>query len=125
MLVVPYVIRIAVTAFATLPPDVEAAAATLGATPWKVFRRITLPLLSPAIIGAAGLSFLISFDEVAVSLFIVGSGVSTLPVTIFRYTQDHTDPQIATVSVVLIIVSAIIVVGLERTVGVMRGIGKS
>src|SRR5690606_27797693 len=63
VLVVPFVIRILLTAFGTLPSDVEAAAATLGATPFRVFTRVTLPLLRPALFAAAALSFLVSFDE--------------------------------------------------------------
>jgi putative spermidine/putrescine transport system permease protein len=124
VLVVPFVIRILLTALGTLPIDIEAAAATLGATPMRVFFRVTLPLLRPALIAAAALSFLISFDEVTVSLFIVGSDIITLPVALFRYTQDHTDAQIAAVSVVLILITLVAVFAVERSIGLMRGLGR-
>lgn len=124
VLVVPFVIRIVLTALNTMPPEIEAAAATLGATPAKVFSRITLPLLRPAILAAGGLSFLLSFDEVTVSLFIVGTSINTLPVALFRYTQSHTDAQIAALSVVLILITVVIVLAVERTVGLMKGLGR-
>ncbi|MCO5064604.1 MAG: ABC transporter permease [Rhizobiaceae bacterium] len=124
VLVVPFVIRILLTALNTMPAEVEAAASTLGATPVRVFMRITLPLLRPAILAAAGLSFLLSFDEVTVSLFIVGTSVNTLPVALFRYTQSHTDAQIAALSVVLILITIVIVLAVERTVGLMKGLGR-
>jgi putative spermidine/putrescine transport system permease protein len=124
ILVVPFVIRIMITALTTMPPEIESAAATLGARPMRVFSRITLPLLRPAMLAAAGLSFLLSFDEVTVSLFIVGTTVNTLPVALFRYTQSHTDAQIAALSVVLILITVAIVFAVERTVGVMKGLGR-
>lgn len=124
VLVVPFVIRILLTALATLPTDIEAAAATLGAGPFRVFFRVTLPLLRPALFAAAALSFLVSFDEVTVSLFIVGSDIITLPVALFHYTQDHTDAQIAAVSVVLIVITFLAVLAVERSIGLMRGLGR-
>jgi len=124
VLVVPFVVRILLTALNTLPSDVEAAAATLGAPPLRVFTRVTLPLLRPALLAAAALSFLVSFDEVTASLFIVGSDIITLPVALFRYTQNHTDAQIAAVSVVLILVTLLAVLAVERSVGLMRGLGR-
>jgi putative spermidine/putrescine transport system permease protein len=124
VLVVPFVVRIVLTAFGTLPNDVEAAASTLGATPIQVFTRVTLPLLRPALLAAAALSFLVSFDEVTVSLFIVGTDIVTLPVALFRYTQDHTDAQIAAISVVPIIVTLFAVLAVERTIGLVRGLGR-
>jgi len=124
VLVAPYVVRIVLAGLQTMPPDIEAAAATLGARPLAVFRWITLPQLGPALLAAAGLSFLVSFDEVVVSLFITGTRISTLPVTIFRYTQDHTDPQVAALSTLLIVISAAVILMLERTVGLLRAVGK-
>lgn len=124
LLVSPFVIRIVLTGLSTIPPDVETAASSLGATPFKVFRRITLPLLRPAMIAAAGLSFLISFDEVAVTLFVSGPNQATLPIQVFRYTADHSDPQVAALSVFLIAISVTIMFLIERGVGLMRAVGK-
>jgi putative spermidine/putrescine transport system permease protein len=120
----PYVIRIVATALGTLPADLEAAAASLGASPARVFRRVTLPLLLPAVIGAAALAFLVSFDEVVISLFVVGAKLTTLPVEIYHYVEFRTDPQIAALSVVLIAITIACVVLLERSVGFLRALGR-
>ncbi|WP_420103738.1 ABC transporter permease [Bosea sp. (in: a-proteobacteria)] len=121
---VPFVIRMMTTALSNLPHDIEAAAATLGATPWRVVRRVTLPLAAPGLIACACLSFLLSFDETVISLFISGPRASTLPVEMVRYVEGRTDPLIAALSVVLIIATLIVVVAVERLVGVARAVGK-
>jgi putative spermidine/putrescine transport system permease protein len=120
----PYVVRIVTTALGSLALDLEDAAASLGATPWRVFRRVTLPLILPGILAAAALAFLVSFDEVVISLFVVGPRLTTLPIAIFRYVQFRTDPQVAALSVVLILATMAIVVLVERTVGFMRALGR-
>lgn len=120
----PYMVRICVVALAALGPSAEEAALTLGATPLRTFRHVTLPMMAPGLIGAAALSFLVSFDEVVLSLFLVGPRLSTLPVEIYRYVEFRTDPQIAALSVVLILVTVAIIVLVERSVGVMRALGK-
>lgn len=120
----PYVIRIMTTAFSTLPPSVEDAATMLGASPFIVFRRITLPLMLPGFIASAALSFLLSFDEVVISLFITGPRLRTLPVEIFRYVESQTDPMTAAVSVVLVTATLLIIILIERTIGLSKAIGK-
>jgi len=121
----PYVIRIMLTAFSTLPPSVEEAATMLGASPFTVFRRITLPLMMPGFVASAALSFLLSFDEVVISLFITGPRMRTLPVEIFDYVESQTDPMTAAVSVVLVAATLLIIFLIERTLGLSRTIGKS
>jgi putative spermidine/putrescine transport system permease protein len=113
-----------VTALSTLPPDLEDAAATLGATPFAVVRRITLPLALPGLIASAALAFLISFDEVVISLFIVGPRLSTLPVEMYRYVEGRTDPLVAALAVVLIALSLGVVLLVERLLGFMRAVGR-
>ncbi len=121
---VPFVIRMMTTALANLPDEIEAAAATLGATPWRVVRRVTLPLATPGLIACACLSFLLSFDETVISLFISGPRAATLPVEMVRYVEGRTDPLIAALSVVLIIATLAVVLVVERLVGVARAVGK-
>jgi putative spermidine/putrescine transport system permease protein len=118
----PFVVRMMTTALATLPPDIEAAAATLGASPWRVIRRVTLPLAAPGLIACAALSFLLSFDEIVISLFVAGPRAATLPVEMVRYVESRTDPLIAALSTALIAGSLIVVVLVERLVGVARAV---
>jgi len=66
---------------ATLGGTLEDAAADLGASPRRVFRRVTLPLLMPAVLVAGLLAFTFSFDNVITSAFLAGDN-ATLPVAI-------------------------------------------
>lgn len=122
---IPYVIRLMLTALSALPPSLEEAAATLGATPLRVFWRVTLPLMRPALLAAAALAFLASFDEVTITLFLVGPRLTTLPVEVFRYVQNHADPQVSALSVVLIVLTVGVIVLVERSLGLMRAVSRS
>ena len=122
-LTLPFTIRVLQTTLANLPLEIEEAAKTLGATPLQTFMRITLPQLAPGLVASAALSAVISFDEIVLSLFIVGPQLSTLPVEIYRYVDERTDPMVAVMAVVLITVSLSIVVLVERTVGFARTFG--
>lgn len=121
---IPYVIRLMLTALNGLPPSLEEAAATLGATPLRVFWRVTLPLMRPALLAAAALAFLASFDEVTITLFLVGPRLTTLPVEVFRYVQNHADPQVSALSVVLIVLTVGVIVLVERGLGLMRAVSR-
>jgi putative spermidine/putrescine transport system permease protein len=121
---VPFVIRLMVTTFSTLPDEVEAAASSLGATPWRVFRRVTLPLALPGLGAAAFLAFLLSFDETVISLFVSGPRAATLPVEMVRYVEGRTDPLVAALSVVLIMGTGLIVFLVDRMAGFTRVVGR-
>jgi ABC-type spermidine/putrescine transport system permease subunit II len=78
----------------TLPMVYEDAAADLGARPRRVFRRVTLPLLMPAI-GVAGLlAFTFSLDNVITSLFLNGGNAETIPVLLFGKARFHITPEL-------------------------------
>lgn len=124
LVTLPYVIRVVLTAIKGIPAAVEDAAATLGAPPRRVFLRVTLPMMAPGMVAAASLAFLASFDEVVISLFLVGPRLTTLPIEIFNYIQYRSDPQISALSVVLIALTAVLVVVVERSLGIMRALGK-
>jgi putative spermidine/putrescine transport system permease protein len=121
---VPFVIRLMVTTFLTLPDEVEAAAASLGARPWRVFHRVTLPLALPGLGASAFLAFLLSFDETVISLFLSGPRASTLPVEMVRYVEGRTDPLIAALSVLLITGTLLIVLIVDRMAGLAKVVGR-
>lgn len=120
----PFVIRVVLTAVRGIPPPLEEAAATLGAPPWRVFRRVTLPLMLPGMVAAAALAFLASFDEVVVSLFLVGPRMTTLPIQIYQAVQYRADPQISALSVLLIVITATLVLVVERSFGFLTALGR-
>lgn len=116
----PYAVRVLATALATLPMAVEEAAATLGASPLTVFRRVTLPGMRAGLLGTTALCFLVSFDEVVLSLFMSGPRISTLPVAMFHHVEQQADPLVAAVSVLLVGLTLVLVVVLDRTAGLAR-----
>ena len=67
-----------------LPPDLEAAAATLGASPWRAFREVTLPLLRPAILAAASIVFVFTFTSFGVIRVLGEAGTATIEVEVWR-----------------------------------------
>lgn len=80
----------------------EEAAMDLGCRPFQVFYLVTLPSIAPAIIAAWLLSFTLSFDDVVISEFLSGPGVTTLPQVIFSYARRGINPTIFAAATLLI-----------------------
>jgi spermidine/putrescine transport system permease protein len=93
--------------FATMSETLEEAAADLGANRWRVFRRITLPLLMPAIIVAALLITTFSFDDVIVSQFLGGTTAETLPVLVLGKIRLHVTPEVNAIGSGLMIITLV------------------
>jgi putative spermidine/putrescine transport system permease protein len=119
---IPYTVRTVSMSLMAVDRRIEEAALVHGASSLQVFWRVTLPLIRPGIIAGGVIAFLISFDETTISLFIVSVKTSTLPTEIYRYLEYSTDPQIAALSVVLILISVGIVVLLEKLVGLRKAV---
>ena len=90
--------------------SIEEAAMDLGARPHQVFFLITLPQISHAILAAFLLSFTLSFDDVVISEFLSGPGVSTLPQVIFSYARRGINPTIYAAASLLITTVTIVIV---------------
>ena len=97
-----------------LDPALEEMSASLGASPLITFRRITMPALAPAIVAGGFLAFMISFDNFAISYFLIPAGTSTLPIEIQSSIKFGFTPEINAISTVIIGVSllCLAVVGL-------------
>lgn len=87
----------------------ENAAADLYATPWRVFRRITLPLMIPGIIGALMLSFVISMDDVVITVHVAGPGEETLPLYLIGQLHRGVTPEVNAMSTLFLLASVILV----------------
>ena len=85
------------------------AAADLYATPWRAFRRVTLPLLWPGILAGLMLAFVISLDDVVITNLIAGPGQETLPIYMLAQLRRSTTPEINAVSTALLAVSVLLV----------------
>jgi ABC-type spermidine/putrescine transport system permease subunit II len=80
--------------FATMSTSLEEAAADLGANRWRVFRRVTLPLLMPAVVVSALLCLTFSLDDVITSQFLGGTDAQTLPVLVLGKIRLHVTPEV-------------------------------
>jgi len=88
-----------------LDPRLEEAARDLGATPWMAFRRVTLPLLMPGIIGALLMAFTLSLDDFIISFFTAGVGSTTLPIKVYGMLKTAVTPEVNALSAILVLVS--------------------
>lgn len=87
----------------------EQAAADLYATPFQVFRRVTLPLMMPGIVSGAMLAFVVSFDDVIITLLVAGPGETTLPIYIFGQIRRGVTPEVNAVSSLFLLLSVLFV----------------
>ncbi|MBV8836557.1 MAG: ABC transporter permease [Alphaproteobacteria bacterium] len=127
VIVMPFALRLVLAASTGLDRAVEHAAVSLGASPFTMFRRVTLPLILPGVVSGWVLAFITSFDEVTMTVFIASPATTTLPVRMFLYIQDNIDPLVSSVSAVLIFLTALVMLALDRLYGLDRlfvGAGK-
>jgi putative spermidine/putrescine transport system permease protein len=120
VLVLPFVVRSVWVSVRNLDPALERAAASLGATPWRVFRRVTLPLLRPGLFAGLLFAVVVSLNEFVVSLFISNRVTEILPVAMFTYVVNYTDPTIAALSSLFIVATFLVVWLADRYLGLGR-----
>ena len=125
VVVLPWVVAVLVTALESVDPSLEEAASSLGARHLRVLRRITLPLIATGLFSAVLFAFIISFDEATISVLVAGSATATLPVKIFSEIQIEYNPAIAAISAALIFVVVLVLVPLERRLGLLTQRGLS
>ena len=90
---------------ANLDPAMEEAAADLYADRWQAFRRVTLPLIMPGVMGGALLALTLSLDDVVITSFVQGPGSTTLPVYVFGLIKRSVTPEINAVSTLMMVMS--------------------
>lgn len=114
---VPYVLRAVLAVLQKADRSVEEAAMVLGAGPFTVFREVTLPGMSAGIISGAVFTFIVSFDQLPISLFLVSPGNETLPIVLFNTIRFNLDGTLAAASVVSILIAMIFVLIAGRAGG--------
>ena len=120
ILVLPFVIRSVMVSVANLDPMLERAAASLGARPARVFVRVTLPLLRPGLFAALLFAVIVSLNEFVVSLFVSTRVTEILPVAMFTYVVNYTDPTMAAVSTLFIGATFVVVFVADRLLNLSR-----
>jgi spermidine/putrescine transport system permease protein len=122
--VLPFVIIVAASVIMTFDRRLEEAALDLGARPWTVFRRITLPLIKNGVYAGALVAFILSFSEFTISYFLSGTK-QTLPTLIYSEFRFLITPKINALSTTIVIITVIFTIGAElmrqrRALGVQR-----
>ncbi len=110
----PYVVIIVGSRLKSFGVSLEEAAATLGASAWQTFWRVTVPLMAPGIVAAALFAFAISFDQFVISYFLAPVGTSTLPVEIYTAIRKGFTPEINAISTIIILASMALMVLFAR-----------
>lgn len=121
---IPYVTYLVLAAMSNYDMRLDDASVTLGASRVGTFFRITLPLIRPGVIAGVAFAFLMSFDQVSISLFLTRG--DPLPLRLMQHIQYNADPSVAAVSAVLIVASLAVMLVAGRTlqqhdVGNLRG----
>jgi putative spermidine/putrescine transport system permease protein len=117
LVALPYVFLTVSAVLVVFDRSLEEAARSLGAGPFMSFWRITLPLIKGGVISGALFAFITSFDQFPISLLLVSVGNTPLPLQLFDYLRFSFDPAAAAVSTVSVIMSVIIVLLVDRLVG--------
>lgn len=108
LLATPFATRLCLASLAETDWSIEEAARSLGAGPIKAFVTVVLPTIAPGVIAGALFAFIISFDELVVTLFLTGGSEQTLPVRIFNYIEYSNDPTVSAVCTLIIAVWLVI-----------------
>jgi putative spermidine/putrescine transport system permease protein len=117
VLCLPYAIRSISASLYGLDRSLEEAAWTMGASRGRAFRRVVMPLVRPGIASGFLFAFVTSFDNVVVSIYLIGADTVTLPIRILNWIEWQFDPSIAAISAIVLVVTAVMVLAAERLTG--------
>ena len=112
--VITYTFRMVGTGIDKFDYSIEEAALSLGATRLTVFFKVVLPNISSSIMSAFLMAFISAFNNVALTRFLTGPGVVTLPVNMMSYLEFHYDPSISALSVLLMFMSLAVIILSEK-----------
>src|SRR5665213_671638 len=117
---VAYVTQSVNASLSGLDASVEEAARTLGSGPVRAFFRVTLPQILPGIAAGAVFAFIMSFDELALTLLLATPDTTTLPVAIYSYVQFDSGPTVAAIATILLAITVGMLLILQRVGGLRR-----
>lgn len=117
---IPYIARTVLAVYRAVPPDFEEAAAVLGASRWKTFWNVTLPMIRPGIFAGGMFAVLISLDNLPLSFFFGSSTTNTLPVVMLSYMQNQFDPSIAAISTIQMMIAVVTLLVVNALYGIEK-----
>lgn len=121
---IPFTVRATLASLIGIRPSLVEAALSLGARPIRAYLDIVLPLARTGIVAGALMAFVLSFDEVAVSLFLADAFTQTLPIVLVAEMRANLNLTVAAVSTVFLALTLIVLIGLDRTLGLDRLVGQ-
>jgi putative spermidine/putrescine transport system permease protein len=120
VIAMPYVVRTTLAVLSESDPFLEEAARTMGAGRLQRLAFVVLPQCIPGLAAGAFFAFNISFDEAVLSLFLRRPGLTTLPVQIYGQLEFSPDPSVAAVSTIMIAITILLIVVIDRVLGIKR-----
>ncbi|RAI42592.1 ABC transporter permease [Rhodoplanes roseus] len=121
----PYVARTMIAGLALFDFTLVEAARTLGCTYAGAILRVMVPALAPSFLTAGLFSFLASFDNYPVSIFLTDVRTKTLPIKMLQYIEEAPDPTLAALSTLILAATVILLVASDRLIGLHRMAGTS
>ncbi|WP_426958659.1 ABC transporter permease [Muricoccus radiodurans] len=112
----PFSVRTVAVSLKGMPGSLEPAAASLGAPPWRVLREVTLPVISGGVFAGTAFSFVHSFTDVNLSLFLASPGEKPVTVAILAFLEFGFAPTLAAVSMLSLFIPLAVIAALERFV---------
>ncbi|EHJ57582.1 hypothetical protein HMPREF9318_00375 [Streptococcus urinalis FB127-CNA-2] len=113
----PYIIRVVGSNIQNLDESIEEASWTLGYTQTQTFFKIVLPNITSGIFAGSLLSFVNSFNNIPVSMFLTGPGVTTLPITLLSYLEYNYNPAVSAISTLLMLLTIVLMYLIDKTLG--------
>lgn len=123
LIAVPYVIRTVSAVLAGSDRFAEEAARTMGARWYERYWFVVLPQCLPGIVAGAFFAFNISFDEAVIALFLRSPDMITLPIQVYSELEFSTSPTVAAVSSMMIFLTIILIIAIERFLGIKSVVG--
>lgn len=120
VITIPYVIRTVTASLVDMDPHLDEAARMMGARWWQRYMLVILPQCTGGMAAGAFFAFNISFDDAIVALFMRAPDVETLPMRIYSTLEFSPDPSVAAVSTIMIAMTIVLVLLLDRIFGLSR-----
>lgn len=117
LICLPYVIRVVGSTIEQLDLSIEEVSWTLGCTKLQTFIKVVLPNITSGIFASFMLAFINSFNNIPVSQFLSGPGVTMLPTNLMNYIEYNYDPSVSALSVILMLGTVVLMYIIEKTLG--------
>jgi len=120
LLCLPYVVRLITAGMMEFDESIEEAAWMVGYDKVSTFFKVVIPNIKQSVVAAFILSFITSFNNIPISLFLNGPDLNMLPTSILNYLENNYDPTVSAVSVILMIITASIMILAEKYLGLNK-----